>query len=146
MEAAFDLDQSQYQLRVEAGALGFVVDRFEKITACVGSCGVRGLWCFQAVTVSGATHERTITGGGTASVKLAQFRAVNTLLGNLKTAFSGTYHAFNFAKYPHRYLAEFQYWFNRRFDLSVILDRLLRASSATSPDPERFIRTAEQCG
>ena len=34
--------------------------------------------------------------GGAGSVKLEQFRAVNTLLGNLKTAFSGTYHAFDF--------------------------------------------------
>ncbi|MBC7293895.1 MAG: IS1595 family transposase [Thermoleophilia bacterium] len=105
-----------------------------------------GLWCFQAVTASGAAHERTVTGGGPASVKLEKFRAINTLLGNLKTAFSGTYHAFDFAKYAHRYLAEVQYRFNRRFDLSVILDRLLRASSVTSPHPERIIRAAEQCG
>lgn len=105
-----------------------------------------GLWCFKAVTASGATHERTVTGGGPASVKLEQFRAVNTLLGNLKTAFSGTYHAFNFDKYAHRYLAEVQYRFNRRFDLSAILARLLRASSVTSPHPERLIRSAEQCG
>lgn len=105
-----------------------------------------GLWCFQAVTASGATHERTVTGGGAACVKLEKFRAVNTLLGNLKTAFSGTYHAFDFAKYAHRYLAEVQYRFNRRFDLSVILARLLRASAVTSPHPERIIRAAEQCG
>ena len=105
-----------------------------------------GLWCFQAVTASGAAHERTVTGGGPASVKLATFRAVNTLLGNLKTACSGTYHAFDFAKYAHRYLAEVQYRFNRRFDLSVILARLLHASAVTSPHPERIIRAAEQCG
>jgi hypothetical protein len=56
-----------------------------------------GLWCFQAVIATGATHERTVTGGGAASVKLEQFRAVNTMLGNLKTAFARTYHSFNFA-------------------------------------------------
>ncbi|MDP1786385.1 IS1595 family transposase [Nitrosomonas sp.] len=105
-----------------------------------------GLWCFRAVTESGATHERTVTGGGPACVKLEQFRAVNTLLGNLKTTLSGTYHAFDFSKYAHRYLAEFQYRFNRRFDLSVILVRLLRASSVTSPYPERLIRAAEHYG
>ena len=54
-------------------------------------------------------------------------------MGNLKTAFSNTRHWFDFVKYGRRYLAEFQYRFNRRFDLSVILPRLLRASSATSP-------------
>jgi hypothetical protein len=77
---------------------------------------------------------------------MEKLRAVNTFLGNLKTAYSGTYHAFDFAKYAHRYLAEVQYRFNRRFDLSVILARLLRASSVTSPHPERLIRLAEQCG
>ena len=45
-------------------------------------------------------------------MRLPQFRAINKLLGNLKTAISGTYHAFDFAKYAHPYLAEFQY---RRF-------------------------------
>ena len=105
-----------------------------------------GLWCFQSVTAAGASHERTVTGGGAGSVKLEQFRAVNTLLGNLKTAFSGTYHAFDFLKYGHRYLAEVQYRFNRRFGLSAILARLLRASAVTSPHPERIIRAAELCG
>ena len=46
----------------------------------------------------------------------AQLKAVNTVLSNLKTALSGTYHAFNFAKYAHRYLAELQYRFNGRFN------------------------------
>ena len=105
-----------------------------------------GLWCFRAVTASGARQERIVTGGGPACVKLEQFRAVNTFLGNLKTAYSGTYHAFVFAKYAHRYLAEVQYRFNRRFDLSSILKRLLVALVATPPRPERFLRAAEHCG
>ena len=48
--------------------------------------------------------------------KLPQFQAINIVLGNLKTALCGTYHAFDFAKYAHRYHAEAQYRFNRRFD------------------------------
>jgi ribosomal protein L37AE/L43A len=105
-----------------------------------------GLWCFRAVTTAGAAHERTVTGGGPSCVKLEQFRAVNTFLGNLKTAYSGTYHSFDFAKYAHRYLAEVQYRFNRRFDLSSILKRLLVAAVKTPPRPERFLRAAEHCG
>lgn len=105
-----------------------------------------GLWCFRAVTAAGAAHERTVTGGGPSSVKLEQFHAVNTFLGNLKTAYSGTYHSFDFTKYAHRYLAEVQYRFNRRFDLSSILKRLLIAAVRTAPRPERFLRTAEHCG
>ncbi|WP_371264211.1 transposase [Nitrosomonas sp. Nm51] len=62
-----------------------------------------------------------------------EFHWVNTLLGNLKTALSGTYHAFNHAKYAHRYLAEFSYRFNRRFDLAAMVPRLLRAAVTTNP-------------
>jgi len=102
-----------------------------------------GLNCFTVVAELGAAHERSVTGGGAASVKLPQFRAVNTLLSNLKTALAGTYHAFDFAKYAHRYLAEFQWRFNRRFDLRRILERLVTAGAQTLPQPRRTIRLAE---
>jgi len=62
------------------------------------------------------------------------------VLGNLKTSFSGTFHAFGFAKYAHRYLAEVQYRFNRRFDLKIILRRLLVAAVSTPPRPGRVLR------
>jgi ribosomal protein L37AE/L43A len=99
-----------------------------------------GLWCFRATTIVGAEHERIVTGGGKGSVRLAQFKAINTLLGNLKTAITGTYHAFDFAKYAHRYLAEFQYRFNRRFNMKTILPRLLAALLAAPPSSERELR------
>jgi ribosomal protein L37AE/L43A len=102
-----------------------------------------GLWCFGAVTQIGAAHERVVTGGGAASVRLPQFKAINTVLGNLKTALQGTYHAFDFAKYAHRYLAEAQYRFNRRFNLAAILARLLRAAAVTPPQTIAAIRMAE---
>jgi hypothetical protein len=102
-----------------------------------------GLGCFTAVAGLGAVHQRIVTGGGAASAKLPQFRAVNTVLSNLKTALSGTYHAVKFAKYAHRYLAEFQYRFNRRFDLRRILGRLVVAAVQTPPQPRRIIRLAE---
>ncbi len=102
-----------------------------------------GLWCFGAVGLVGTDRERHVTGGGKASVKLPQFSAVNTMLGNLKTALSGTYHSFDFAKYAHRYLAEFQYRFNRRFDMKIILTRLLNALVAAPPSPEWALRGAE---
>ena len=49
-----------------------------------------GLWCFGALQIVGATHERVVTGGGKASTELPQLRAVNTVLGNLKRALGGT--------------------------------------------------------
>lgn len=102
-----------------------------------------GLGCFSVSAGMGALHERIVTGGGKTSAKLPQFRAVNTVLGNLKTALAGTYHSIKFAKYAQRYLAEVQYRFNRRFDLKSILHRLLRAAAATLPRPEALIRGAE---
>jgi hypothetical protein len=102
-----------------------------------------GLWCFRAATIIGVEHERILTGGGKASVKQPQLKAVNTLLGNLKSAIEGTYHAFDFAKYAHRYLAEFQYRFNRRFDMRSIFKRLLIAMARAPVCTERYLRLAE---
>ena len=102
-----------------------------------------GLWCFGAVQMVGADHERVVTGGGKASTKLPQLRAINTFLGNLKRSLGGTYHALDFAKYAHRYLAEAQYRFNRRFNLRSILARLLRAACLTTPTPASAIHVAE---
>lgn len=104
-----------------------------------------GLQAFRSLAAN-ATHERIVTGGGVKSVTLPAFRWVNTLLGNLKTALSGTYHAFHFDKYGHRYLAEFQYRFNRRENLKTMLPRLLRAAATTPKRTEAWLRLPEyQC-
>lgn len=104
-----------------------------------------GLACFGGVIASGASHSYYVTSGksGKAAAQHPAFRAVNTLLGNLKTALVGTYHAFAFRKYAHRYLADVQYRFNRRFNLKSILPRLARAAAVTGPRPESLIRMAE---
>jgi hypothetical protein len=102
-----------------------------------------GLGCFRAASLVGAKHQRIVTGGGKASVDKPEFKAIDTLLGNLKTAITGTYHAFDFAKYAHRYLGEFQFRFNRRFDMRTILHRLARSMLRARPTPEPVVRLAE---
>ncbi len=92
-----------------------------------------GLGCFTAIQGTGILHERHINFGGPASVEHPEFLAVNTILGNLKTALSGTYHAFAFEKYEHRYLAQVQYLSNRRYDPRSILRRLARAACLNGP-------------
>lgn len=104
-----------------------------------------GLWCFRAVTATAQAHQRIVTGSGRKAAQTPEFRWVNTLLGNLKTALSGTCHAFNFKKYGQHYLAEFQYRFNRRFDLRAMLPRLLRAAVLTKPQPSAKLRLSEPC-
>ena len=102
-----------------------------------------GLNCFPAVEDVGCIHQQVIVGPDQKSVDMECFSWVNTILGNLKTAIAGTYHAFDFKKYGYRYLGEVQYKFNRRFDLSTILQRLIYAAANTGCRPERVLRQAE---
>ena len=81
----------------------------------------------------------TVTGGGKAAVERPEFRWVNTILGNIKNALCGTYHAVR-PKYAQRYLAEFEYRFNRRFDLPDIIPRLVYVALRTPPMPERLLK------
>ena len=102
-----------------------------------------GLNCFTAVQAAGAKHAPSVVGTTRKSSAMPCFRWINTILSNLKTATSGTYHAFDFRKYGFLYLAEAQYRFNRRFDLSNILKRLLFAAVATGSRTEAWCRLAE---
>ena len=61
------------------------------------------------------------------------------------SAIRGTYHAFKFAKYAERYLAEYQFRFNRRFDLEGLTQSLIRAAVACKPAPLTALRMAEDC-
>ena len=115
----------------------------EKSLAAPATLVSDGLGCFTAVRGTGILHEPHVTGGGAASAKHPSFLAVNTALGNIKTSLAGTYHAFGFSKYAHRYLGQVQYLFNRRFDLRVILERLARAASQATPCPLLAVRAAE---
>jgi hypothetical protein len=102
-----------------------------------------GLWCFQAVEAAGCFHQREVVGKERKSTRMECFSWINTVLGNLKTAITGTYHAFDFEKYAHRYLGECQYRFNRRFDLGGMLRRLINAAVNTKKMPEPELRLAE---
>lgn len=133
------------QQPTSAEMAGFAAKRLAASAVVVSD----GLRCFMAVRQAGIQHQRILLQprlhGAVACVKLPQFKAINTLLGNLKTAIAGTYHAFNFAKYAHRYLAEFQFRFNHRFNMKTILQSLLSSLLASPPSPEHWLRTAEVC-
>jgi hypothetical protein len=101
-----------------------------------------GLACFGAVTAAGCAHQPTVVGSRKPK-DLPEFQWINTVLGNLKTSLSGSYHAFDFRKYAARYLAAFTYRFNRRFDLRTLPTRLLVAAATCAPQPQRVIRGAE---
>jgi hypothetical protein len=73
------------------------------------------------------------------------FKSVNTALGNFKSALTGTFHNVSFAHAP-RSLAEFDYRYNRRYDLPAMLPRLGWAAVRTQPMPYRLLKLTEDCG
>jgi hypothetical protein len=101
-----------------------------------------GLACFRSVVAAGCSHTAVVTGGRHPN-DLPEFRWINILLGNLKTSFSGTFHAFDFGKYAKRYLGGFCFLFNRRFKLSAMTERIANAVCVCKPCPERALRAAE---
>jgi hypothetical protein len=73
------------------------------------------------------------------------FKWGNTLLGNLKNALCGTCHAICEQHVP-RYLAEFEYRFNRRFDLPAMIEQMICVALRTLPMPNRLLKMTEVYG
>lgn len=104
-----------------------------------------GLACFSAVKEADCEHISIVTGGGPQSVAKKEFAWINTMIGNVKNAISGTYHAINPRHLP-RYLAEFCYRYNRRFQLEDMLPRFAYVALRTPPMPVRLLSMAELYG
>ena len=101
-----------------------------------------GLACFAAVTDAGCRHQVIKTGSGSTAARTPAFKLVNTALGNIKAAITGTHRSIA-PKHVPRYLAEFEYRFNRRYDLAAMLPRLATAAAQTPPMPYRLLKLAE---
>jgi transposase-like protein len=101
-----------------------------------------GLRCFSSVTKAGCTHTAIKTGSGPKAAKHPRFKWVNTVLGNIKAAMVGTYRAVR-DKHAPRYLAEFEYRFNRRYSLDTMIARLAYVSLRTAPMPYRLLKLAD---
>lgn len=101
-----------------------------------------GLACFRRIAEAGHMHTVVETTGGRAATNVPGARWVNVVLGNVKRAISGTYHAVRQAKYARRYLAEAAYRFNRRFRLADMLPRLAVAMMRCKPCAEPKLRLA----
>jgi len=101
-----------------------------------------GLNAFNGIDDAGIAHTAIVTGGGAASMEILALQWVNIILGNLKNSIHGTYHSIR-GKHLPRYLAGFNYRFNRRFELDRIVDRLLQDVVRTPPMPERLVKLAE---
>jgi transposase-like protein len=102
-----------------------------------------GLGCFRAVTRIGCTHQAMVAAKLGWSEKLPCFRWVNTVFGNVKTSIAGTLQSFS-KRYVFRYLAEFQYRFNRRAQLPEMLDRLAYVVTRSAPRPYKTLVIADE--
>jgi hypothetical protein len=101
-----------------------------------------GLNCFPGVKDAGCEHEVIITHTGAGYDEFGVFKWVNVMIGNIKNSLHGTYHKISENHLP-RYLAEFSYRFNRRFELDKMIDRLAYVAVRTPPLPHRLLKLAE---
>jgi hypothetical protein len=134
------------QLRLVREFRKWEIARYTKSCLAPGSNVISdGLWCFKGVTEAACSHNPIVTGGGRQSVQLLCFKWSNAMLGKVKNSLLGTFHA-NRVKHMPRYLAEFEYLFNRRLDLPSMIDRLIYVALRTPSMPYRLLIMAEIYG
>jgi hypothetical protein len=79
-----------------------------------------------------------VTGSGRQAARWSPFKWVNTTLGNIKAAITGTYRQITPA-HAGRYLASFAWRYNRRFELASLIPRLVHSAVRTGPMPYRVL-------
>jgi transposase-like protein len=125
---------------------GFSKAAIARVAGAAFDAGVHAvsdaLRCFSAVTSTGCAHTPVKTGGGPKAAKNPRFKWVNTILGNIKASMAGTFRAVR-EKHAPRYLAEFEYRFNRRYRLDAMIDRLAYVSLRTAPMPYKLLKLAD---
>jgi hypothetical protein len=100
-----------------------------------------GLACFNGFDEAGLRHVVKSTGGGRPLG--GDFKWANTGLGNVKGAITGTCRSIDIRHTP-RYLAGYEWRFNRRFDLPKNLERLARFAVTVAPRSHRQIAAVRQ--
>jgi len=76
--------------------------------------------------------------------KIPYFNWINTIFGNVKSALTGTYRSGK-KEYSERYLAEFQYRINRRFNLRSLFTSLIYTAAYTAPLSGELLKQAVNC-
>ena len=117
-----------------------------------------GLGCWNGVDEAGIEHTTIVTGSGRAAAQGSAFLPappsagarfapgasascfgwVNTSLGNIKAAITGTYRQIS-PEHAGRYLGSFAWRFNRRFQLESLIPRFVHAATRTDPLPYRVL-------
>lgn len=100
-----------------------------------------GLNCFPGIEDANSNHF-SISTSKSKDLSRIVFKWLNTVIGNVKTAIRGVYHSIS-DKHVPRYLAEYCYRFNRRFNMGAMIKILLKHSISTTPMPKRLLTKAE---
>jgi hypothetical protein len=93
-----------------------------------------GLKCWTAAAEAGLEHTAMVTGSGKRAAGWSPFKWVNTTLGNVKAAITGTYRRVS-PEHAGRYLGSFAWRYNRRFQLESLIPRLVHSAVRTAPLP-----------
>jgi transposase-like protein len=99
-----------------------------------------GLNCFKGVEKT-CSHEIHVSSHISDEEKDTHFKWIDTILSNVKTLISGTFHSIEYKHFAFRYLAEITYRFNRRYDLKKIFYDLCDTVINTPPITARAIST-----
>ena len=104
-----------------------------------------GLYCFEALKEAGYTQKVIVTSYVKRPQNIPAFKWLNTILGNVKSAITGSCR-FVSRKHAGRYLAAYEYRFNRRYDLARMLPALARIAIQAEPRPYKALILAEANG
>lgn len=96
--------------------------------------------CFVGVEKT-CSHEIHVSLYMSEEEKEEHFKWINTVLSNVKTLISGTFHSIECHRFSFRYFAEIVYRFNRRYDLKKIFYDLCNTVITASPITARDIST-----
>ena len=97
-----------------------------------------GLGCWSALDEIACSHQAIRTGSGRQAACMAPFKWVNTMLGNIKCAITGTYRKLG-PDHAGRYLASFAWRYNRRYQLETMIPCFVHSAARTEPMPYRLL-------
>ncbi len=90
------------------------------------------LGCWSALDEIACSHQAIRTESGRQAARRAPFKWVNTTLGNIKCAITGTYRKLG-PDHAERYLASFAW----RYQLKTMIPRFVHSAARTEPMPYR---------
>ena len=143
--AAVETDNDKHPLRLKLDPVNSFtrneIKRWVNEHIKPGSCVVSdSLDCFTAVSECGCTHEPHNSSKMSDEEKECHFKWVNTILSNVKTSLSGTFHSIEVHGYSFRYFGAFAYRFNRRMNLVQIFYDLCKTALCAAPVTAKALR------